>query len=73
MKSQNVIRSGDFDLFRLSRSKEVVDISPNTLRAYHIAGLPFYTQGKATFISKTDLIGFIKFGRVAGAIPEEGE
>lgn len=49
-----------FDLFRLSKSKQVVDISPNTLRAYHDEGLPFYKKGKAVFVSKAELEGFIR-------------
>jgi hypothetical protein len=52
--------SQSFDLFRLSKAKEVVDVCPNTLRAYHRAGLPFYRQGKAIFISKCELGAFIR-------------
>ena len=51
---------GDFDLFRLSKSKRIVDISPNTLRSYFNEGLPFYKKGKATFVSKTELANFIR-------------
>ena len=42
--------SEGFDLFRLSKSKEIVDVSPNTLRAFNRAkpGLPFYKTGKAS-------------------------
>lgn len=50
-----------FDLFRLSKSKEVVDVSPNTLRAYSKQGLPFYQRGKAIFISKAELAHFIMY------------
>jgi len=50
-----------FDLFRLSKSKEVVDVSANTLRAYNRDGLPFYKQGKAIFVSKSELAAFIRF------------
>jgi hypothetical protein len=50
-----------FDLFRLSKSKDVVDVSANTLRAYNREGLPFYKQGKAIFVSKTELAAFIRF------------
>ncbi len=49
-----------FDLFRLSKSKEAVDISPNTLRAYHEEGLPFYRKGKPVFISRAELAQFIR-------------
>ena len=60
---ESVKNGPDFDLFRLSKSKIVVDISPNTLRAYHKDGLPFYTRGRAVFVSKMDLINFIRFER----------
>jgi hypothetical protein len=50
----------EFDLFRLSKSKAVVDISPNTLRSYNRDGLPFYKQGKAVFVSRTELDRFIR-------------
>jgi hypothetical protein len=50
-----------FDLFRLSKSKVMVDLSPNTLRAYNREGLTFYRQGKAVFVSKNELTEFIRF------------
>lgn len=49
-----------FDLFRLSKSKEVVDLAPNTLRAYHDNGLPFYKNGKTVFVSKTEVATYIR-------------
>jgi hypothetical protein len=49
-----------FDLFRLSRSKRIVDISPNTLRGYFNAGLRCYRRGRAVFVSKNELEVFIK-------------
>jgi hypothetical protein len=52
--------AGNFDLFRLSKSKEVVDLCANTLREYNEAGLPFYRSGKAVFVSKTELAAFIR-------------
>ena len=51
-----------FDLFRLSKSKEVVDVCPNTLRSYFEQGLRFYKQGKAVFVSKAELAAFIRRG-----------
>jgi hypothetical protein len=48
-----------FDLFRLSKSKSVVDLSPNTLRSYFKNGLPCYRMGKAIFISRAQLAQFI--------------
>jgi len=49
-----------FDLFRLSKSKELVDLAPNTLRRYNDAGLNFYRQGKAVFVSRAALDLFIR-------------
>jgi len=49
-----------FDLFRLTKSKQSVDVSPNTLRAYHEQGLAFYRRGKAVFVSKAELAAFIR-------------
>lgn len=49
-----------FDMFRLTNSKSVVDVCPNTLRAYHTKGLRFYRNGKAVFISKLELADFIR-------------
>jgi len=56
-----------FDLFRLSKSKEAVDVCSNTLRAYHTDGLPFYRRGKAVFISRAELSAFIRTPRTAKA------
>jgi hypothetical protein len=53
-----VIRS--WDLFRLSKSKSIVDLVPNTLRDYNARGLPFYRQGKVVFVSKSELEAFIR-------------
>jgi hypothetical protein len=49
-----------FDLFRLSKSKDVVDICSNTLRSYEKEGLPFYKKGKAVYVSKSELEQFIR-------------
>jgi len=49
-----------FDLFRLSKSKDVVDVCSNTLRGYFKDGLPFYRRGKASFVSNTELAAFIR-------------
>lgn len=51
---------GSYDLFRISRGKKVVDLCPNTLRAFAKAGLPVYRQGRVTFISKSELSAFIR-------------
>jgi hypothetical protein len=52
--------TSNFDLFRLGKSKSVVDISVNTLRHYNKLGLRFYKLGKAIFVSKTELAAFIR-------------
>jgi hypothetical protein len=52
--------AGAFDLFRISKSKGVVDICTNTLREYFKQGLPFYRKGKAIFVSKAELDAFIR-------------
>ena len=49
-----------FDLVRLSKSKQHVDLCSNTLRALNRAGLPFYRRGKAVFFSKTELAAFLR-------------
>jgi len=49
-----------FDLFRLSKSKEVVDVCSNTLRTYAGQGLPLYRRGTAVFVSKAELAAFIR-------------
>ncbi len=49
-----------FDLARLSKSKELVDISPNTIRKYGGEGLPLYRYGKSVFFSPVELAGFIR-------------
>jgi phage terminase Nu1 subunit (DNA packaging protein) len=50
----------DFDLVRLSHAKEIVDVSPNTVRKLAEAGLPIYRSGRAVFFSKRELEAFIK-------------
>lgn len=45
-----------FDLFRISKAKKTVDLSPNSVRKLHIDhGLPIYYQGKNAFVSKSEL------------------
>jgi len=60
---KNQTQYGDickFGLFRLSKSKLVVDVCPNTLRAYNSQGLPFYKVGKSVFVSYAELEAFIR-------------
>lgn len=61
-----------FDLFRLSRSKHVVDVCSNTLRAYHRDGLQFYRAGKAVFVSKSELASYIRQRAMNAARPNTG-
>ena len=56
-----------WDLVRLSRSKELLDICANTLRSYNADGLPFYRMGRAVFVSKTELATFIRSRSMAPA------
>jgi hypothetical protein len=58
--THNHIAAEFFDLFRLSRAKDVVDLSPNTLRAYSKQGLPFHRRGKVVFVSRRELDDFIR-------------
>ena len=62
-------QAGSFDLFRLSKSKAVVDVSPNTLRAYFKAGLNFYKRGKAIFVSRAEVDAFIRNGPQPASAP----
>jgi hypothetical protein len=57
-----------YEMFRISRSKEIVDLCPNSLRKFHQQGLPFYKRGKSVFISKTELTAFIRAGATKGAV-----
>ena len=58
---KTILMDSGFDLFRLSKSKQVVDVCSNTLRAYNKQGLPFYHRGKAIFVSKSELAQFIMY------------
>jgi hypothetical protein len=62
MKQTNTIQTGaqqPFELFRLSKSKQAVDVCPNTIRAYFKEGLPCYKKGRAVFVSRSELAQFI--------------
>lgn len=50
-----MLKDSNFDLFRLSKAKDIVDISPNTIRKMFVEGLPSYRHGVAVFISKREL------------------
>jgi hypothetical protein len=49
-----------FDLFRLTKSKQAVDISANTIRKFARQGLRIYRHGRAAFVSRTELAEFIR-------------
>lgn len=60
---QNQTRNNDlckFGFLRLSKSKLMVDVCPNTLRAYNGQGLPFYKVGKSVFVNYAELESFIR-------------
>ena len=60
---QNQTRNNDlckFGFFRLSKSKLMVDVCPNTLRVYNAQGLPFYKVGKSIFVNYAELEDFIR-------------
>lgn len=59
--------TGSFDLFRLSKSKAVVDLAPNTLRSYFKDGLTYYKRGKCIFVAKSEVEDFIRRGPAVSA------
>jgi hypothetical protein len=65
--NQTNVNETGFDLFRLTKSKEVVDVCPNTLRAFFKQGLASYRNGKCVFVSKSELNSFIRRGAVVGS------
>jgi hypothetical protein len=60
MQNDSSTSEASWDLFRLSKSKQIVDVASNTLRKYNREGLRFYRNGKAVFISKIELAEFIR-------------
>ena len=50
----------NFELFRLTKAKREVGVSPNTLRAYALQGLRVYKMGRAAFVSRNELAEFIR-------------
>jgi hypothetical protein len=49
-----------FDMARITHAKELVDLSPNTIRAYAREGLNLYRKGRALFFSRAELEQFIR-------------
>ena len=60
MKQVAMQQTVSFDLTRLSKSKAVVDLAPNTLRKYFALGLNSYQRGKTVFFSRAELAAFIR-------------
>jgi hypothetical protein len=52
------------DMFRLSKSKAVVDLAPNSIRKMIRQGLRCYKWGRAVFVSKAETLAFIRNGAV---------
>lgn len=50
----------DFEMVRLSHSKEICDVSPNCIRGYGKRGLRIYKVGKSAYFSKSELEQFIR-------------
>ena len=50
-----------FDLFRVSKAKETVDICPNTIRKYNRSGLRIYKikGDRCAYVSRNELANFI--------------
>lgn len=48
------------DMVRVSRSKIVSGIGPNTIRKWHGMGLPLYHVTGCTFYSQSELAAFIR-------------
>lgn len=49
-----------FDLIRITKSKDTVDLAPNTIRSFAHQGLRIYKAGKAAFFSRSELEHFIR-------------
>lgn len=62
-------RRQGFDLVRLSRAKDAVDVCPNTIRAYAREGLSLYRKGRAVFFSINELEVFIRTRSTSRPLP----
>jgi hypothetical protein len=62
--NDNTLRSiveNSLDLFRISRAKKLVDLSPNTIRKLHReCGLRIYFSGGASWVSRSELEAVIR-------------
>jgi hypothetical protein len=64
VNSQLQAQSGGsgFEMVRISKAKETVDLCANTIRSFFRQGLPKYQRGKSIFFSKSELAAFIRRG-----------
>jgi hypothetical protein len=58
----NTLQSTSSDLVRISKSKKIVDVSPNVIRKMATQGLRTYNMGKARFFSRSEFEAFIRAG-----------
>ena len=56
----NNVQNENFDLVRLSKSKQAVDLAPNTIRAFAQKGLRLFRHGKMVFFSRSELAALIR-------------
>jgi hypothetical protein len=63
-KTQTEKTTGEpsFEMVRISKAKETVDLCSNTIRSFFRQGLPKYQRGKSIFFSKSELAAFIRKG-----------
>ena len=60
------------DLFRLSKSKKVADLSPNTVRKYSEEyGLRIYYTGGAAWVSRSELEAVIRANAKTSPTPRQ--
>ncbi len=62
MKDDRIESAGEdqsFDLVRINKAKDTVDLCANTIRSFAKQGLRLYKAGKNTFFSKVELRAFI--------------
>jgi hypothetical protein len=71
MKDEPLFGSvNSLDLFRISRSKKRVDLSPNTIRKMHReCGLRIYFSGGASWVSRSELEAVIRAHAKAHPMP----
>jgi len=53
------------DLFKITKAKSVVGVSPNTVRTLFAHGLPYYKLGRLVMVSRSEFEALVKSGRGA--------